>query len=70
MVKTQHRFQVWWLYLDHKHYNMAKTKQMILDRLRMAKEKMKCWELTVQEYNKYVRHCRKLLNLLATKWLE
>lgn len=49
---------------------MAKTKQMILDRLRMAKEKMKCWELSVEEYNKYVRHCRKLLNLLATKWLE
>ena len=46
---------------------MEKIVAMIKEKLKQAKEKMECWELTVQEYNKYVRHCRKLLLTLEQK---
>lgn len=49
---------------------MAKTKQMILDRLKKAKELLEQWELSTEDYNKFVKHCRKLLHTLKTKWLE
>lgn len=47
-----------------------KTKQMILDRLKKAKELLEQWELSTEDYNKFVKHCRKLLLTLKTKWLE
>lgn len=44
----------------------SKTEEKIKERLKQAKEKYDCWELTTIEYNKFVRHCRKLLTLLKT----
>ena len=56
-------------HLFRKQLITMKTKEMILDRMRKAKEKMECWELSIQDYNKFIKHCRKLLTLLKTKWL-
>lgn len=44
-----------------------KTKEMILRRLKEAREQMECWELDIVDYNKFVKHCRKLLDLLKKR---
>lgn len=49
---------------------MEKTKALIKEKLKQAKEKMQCWELSIEDYNKYVRHCRKLLTLLEVRRCE
>ena len=46
---------------------MEQTKDMIKSRLKQAKQQMECWELSVQDYNKFVKLCRKLLSLLNKK---
>lgn len=40
---------------------------MILRRLKEAREQMECWELDIVDYNKFVKHCRKLLDLLKKR---
>jgi len=42
---------------------------MIKEKLKQAKELLEQWELSVEDYNKFVKHCRKLLHTLKTKWL-
>lgn len=46
---------------------MEETKKMIKKRLAIAKETMENWWITIDEYNAFVKHCRKLLNLLEKK---
>ena len=47
---------------------MKETEKMIKERLKEAKQKMEVWEITVQEYNRYVKICRKILYTLEKKW--
>ena len=56
-------------YLFRKQHITMKTKEMILKRLEKAKELLEQWELSIEDYNKFVKHCRKLLHTLKTKWL-
>jgi len=50
---------------------MKDTKKMIEDRLKLAKEKLESWELSIEDYNKFVQHCRKLLTQLKkVEWTK